>query len=29
MEDKMPQNKENKDFPSTVNEVWVEEKEDT
>ncbi|KAF4799519.1 NIMA related kinase 1 [Turdus rufiventris] len=29
VEDKMPQNKENKDFPSTVNEVWVKEKEDT
>uniref|UniRef100_A0A8C3U149 non-specific serine/threonine protein kinase n=1 Tax=Catharus ustulatus TaxID=91951 RepID=A0A8C3U149_CATUS len=27
MEDKIPQNMENKDFPSTVNEVWV--KEDT
>ncbi|XP_066042105.1 serine/threonine-protein kinase Nek1 isoform X12 [Chamaea fasciata] len=29
MEDKMHQNKENKEFPSTVNEVWVKEKEDT
>ncbi|NXF21661.1 NEK1 kinase, partial [Rhodinocichla rosea] len=28
MEDKMHQNKENKEFPSTVNEVWVKEKED-
>ncbi|XP_033369366.1 serine/threonine-protein kinase Nek1 isoform X11 [Parus major] len=29
MEDKMHQNKENKELPSTVNEVWVKEKEDT
>ncbi|XP_058276557.1 serine/threonine-protein kinase Nek1 isoform X7 [Hirundo rustica] len=31
MEDKMnqSQSKENKEFPSTVNEVWVKEKEDT
>ncbi|NXD35141.1 NEK1 kinase, partial [Copsychus sechellarum] len=29
MEDKMPQSKENKELPSTVNEVWVKEKEDT
>uniref|UniRef100_A0A8C0UXH1 non-specific serine/threonine protein kinase n=1 Tax=Cyanistes caeruleus TaxID=156563 RepID=A0A8C0UXH1_CYACU len=29
MEDKMHQSKENKEFPSTVNEVWVKEKEDT
>ncbi|NXB82205.1 NEK1 kinase, partial [Donacobius atricapilla] len=29
MEDKMQQSKENKEFPSTVNEVWVKEKEDT
>ncbi|OWK64610.1 Serine/threonine-protein kinase Nek1 [Lonchura striata] len=28
MEDKMHQSKENKEFPSTVNEVWVQEKED-
>ncbi|NXI24892.1 NEK1 kinase, partial [Sterrhoptilus dennistouni] len=28
MEDKMHQSKENKEFPSTVNEVWVKEKED-
>ncbi|NXR39722.1 NEK1 kinase, partial [Zosterops hypoxanthus] len=28
-EDKMHQSKENKEFPSTVNEVWVKEKEDT
>ncbi|XP_053831351.1 serine/threonine-protein kinase Nek1 isoform X8 [Vidua macroura] len=28
-EDKMHQSKENKEFPSTVNEVWVQEKEDT
>ncbi|XP_053796318.1 serine/threonine-protein kinase Nek1 isoform X8 [Vidua chalybeata] len=27
-EDKMHQSKENKEFPSTVNEVWVQEKED-
>ncbi|XP_064273742.1 serine/threonine-protein kinase Nek1 isoform X5 [Passer domesticus] len=27
MEDKMHQSKENKEFPSTVNEVWVKEKE--
>ncbi|NXL81496.1 NEK1 kinase, partial [Leptocoma aspasia] len=29
MEDRMHQIKENKEFPSTVNEVWVKEKEDT
>ncbi|NXU12950.1 NEK1 kinase, partial [Pardalotus punctatus] len=29
MEDKMHQSKENKEFPITVNEVWVKEKEDT
>uniref|UniRef100_A0A8C3P4E9 non-specific serine/threonine protein kinase n=1 Tax=Cyanoderma ruficeps TaxID=181631 RepID=A0A8C3P4E9_9PASS len=29
MEDKMHQSKENKDFPSTVHEVWVKEKEAT
>ncbi|NWZ41589.1 NEK1 kinase, partial [Brachypodius atriceps] len=29
MEDKMHQSKDNKEFPSTVNEVWVKEKEDT
>ncbi|NWX59474.1 NEK1 kinase, partial [Promerops cafer] len=29
VEDKMHQSKENKEFPSTVNEVWVKEKEDT
>ncbi|NWH29464.1 NEK1 kinase, partial [Chloropsis hardwickii] len=29
MEDKMHQSKENKEFPNTVNEVWVKEKEDT
>ncbi|XP_059700501.1 serine/threonine-protein kinase Nek1 isoform X11 [Haemorhous mexicanus] len=28
MEDKMHQSKENKELPSTVNEVWVKEKED-
>ncbi|XP_021410405.2 serine/threonine-protein kinase Nek1 isoform X9 [Lonchura striata] len=28
MEDKMHPSKENKEFPSTVNEVWVQEKED-
>ncbi|KAF2978619.1 hypothetical protein EK904_010611 [Melospiza melodia maxima] len=28
MEDKMHQSKENKEFPSTVNEVWIKEKED-
>ncbi|NXV58403.1 NEK1 kinase, partial [Molothrus ater] len=28
MEDKMHPSKENKEFPSTVNEVWVKEKED-
>ncbi|NXY58276.1 NEK1 kinase, partial [Callaeas wilsoni] len=28
-EDKMHQSKENKEFPITVNEVWVKEKEDT
>ncbi|XP_041251626.1 serine/threonine-protein kinase Nek1 isoform X10 [Onychostruthus taczanowskii] len=28
MEDKMHLSKENKEFPSTVNEVWVKEKED-
>ncbi|NXK60643.1 NEK1 kinase, partial [Sylvietta virens] len=28
MKDKMHQSKENKEFPSTVNEVWVKEKED-
>ncbi|NWT64032.1 NEK1 kinase, partial [Prunella himalayana] len=28
MEDKMHQSKENKEFPSTVNEVWVKQKED-
>ncbi|XP_068869811.1 serine/threonine-protein kinase Nek1 isoform X14 [Aphelocoma coerulescens] len=29
LEDKMHQSKENKEFPITVNEVWVKEKEDT
>ncbi|XP_048161334.1 serine/threonine-protein kinase Nek1 isoform X11 [Corvus hawaiiensis] len=29
LEDKMRQSKENKEFPITVNEVWVKEKEDT
>ncbi|NXU35574.1 NEK1 kinase, partial [Drymodes brunneopygia] len=29
MEDKMHRSKENKEFPITVNEVWVKEKEDT
>ncbi|NXA66881.1 NEK1 kinase, partial [Mohoua ochrocephala] len=29
MEDKMHQSKENEEFPITVNEVWVKEKEDT
>ncbi|NWZ00670.1 NEK1 kinase, partial [Loxia curvirostra] len=28
MEDRMQQSKENKELPSTVNEVWVKEKED-
>ncbi|NXC93396.1 NEK1 kinase, partial [Certhia familiaris] len=29
MEDKIHQSKENMEFPNTVNEVWVKEKEDT
>ncbi|XP_041870989.1 serine/threonine-protein kinase Nek1 isoform X9 [Corvus kubaryi] len=29
LEDKIRQSKENKEFPITVNEVWVKEKEDT